>query len=54
MTKEEFLAKLKERLSTTNIEDVKADVRGFVINPHELDVWSNDYFLQLADRIVYM
>ena len=53
MSKEEFLAKLKERLSTTNIEDVKADVRGFVINPHELDIWTNDYFLQLADRIVF-
>lgn len=53
MSKEEFLAKLKERLSNTNIEDVKADVRGFVINPHELDIWSNYYFLQLADRIVF-
>ena len=53
MSKEEFLAKLKERLSNTNIEDVKTDVRGFVINPHELDVWTNDYFLQLADRIVF-
>ncbi len=53
MTKEAFLTLLKERLSTTNIEDVKEDVRGFVINPHELDIWSNDYFLQLADRIVF-
>ncbi len=53
MSKEEFLAKLKERLSNTNIEDVKADVRGFVINPHELDIWTNNYFLQLADRIVF-
>lgn len=53
MSKEEFMAKLKERLSNTNIEDVKADVRGFVINPHELDIWTNNYFLQLADRIVF-
>lgn len=53
MSKEEFLAVLKERLSTTNIEDVKTDVRNFVINPAELDIWSNDYFLQLADRIVF-
>ena len=21
-------------------------------DPHELDIWSNDYFLQLADRMV--
>ena len=51
---EEFKAALKERLATTNIEDVKTDVRPFLKNdPHELDVWSNDYFLQLADRIVF-
>ena len=53
MSKEEFLAVLKERISTTNIEDVKTDVRSFVINPGELDIWSNDYFLQLADMIVF-
>ena len=53
MSKEEFLTTLKERISTTNIEDVKTDVRSFVINPGELDVWSNDYFLQLADMIVF-
>ena len=40
---------------TTNIEDVKTDVRPFLKdNPHELDIWSNDYFLQLADRIVFL
>lgn len=54
MSKEEFMAALKERLATTNIEDVKTDVRPFLKNdPHELDIWSNDYFLQLADRIVF-
>ena len=53
MSKEEYITVLKERLSTTNIEDVKTDVRGFVINPDELNIWSNDYFLQLADMIVF-
>ncbi|MBR6465995.1 MAG: nucleotidyl transferase AbiEii/AbiGii toxin family protein [Bacteroidales bacterium] len=53
LSQEEFMTLLKERLATTNIEDVKEDVRGFVINPHELDIWSNDYFLQLADMIVF-
>ena len=53
MTREDFMAVLKERLSTTNIEDVKRDVRRFMLNPHELDIWSNDYFLQLADMIVF-
>ena len=54
MSIEEFKAVLKDRLATTNIEDVKTDVRPFLKNnPHELDVWSNDYFLQLADRMVF-
>ncbi len=54
MTKDEFLTALRERLATTNIEDVKTDVRPFLKdNPQELDIWSNDYFLQLADRIVF-
>lgn len=51
--KETFLNQLREKLATTDIERVKDDVIGFVDNPHELDIWSNDYFLQLADRIVF-
>jgi predicted nucleotidyltransferase component of viral defense system len=53
MTLEDFKAVLKERLATTNIEEVKRDVRPFVLNSHELDIWSNDYFLQLADMIIF-
>ena len=37
----------------TDIASVKADVLPYVINKHELDIWSNDYFIQLADMIVY-
>ncbi len=55
MSKDEFKAVLNERLSTTNIEDVKKDVRPFLRNdPHELDIWSNDYFLELANHIVWL
>lgn len=55
MTLEEFKIALKERLATTNIEDVKKDVLPFLrADPRELDAWSNDYFLQLADRIVFV
>lgn len=54
MSPDEFKTVLKEQLSTTNIEDVKKDVRPFLRNdPHELDVWTNDYFIQLADMIVF-
>ncbi len=51
--KEEFFALLRNRLSTTDIRQVKADVLPFVRNPRELEIWSNDYFLQLAERIVW-
>ncbi len=49
--KETFLQKLNERLATADINQVKADVLPFVRNPKELDIWSNDYFLQLAKMI---
>lgn len=49
--REAFVDALRQRLTITNIEDVKKDVTGFVINPHELDTWTNDYFLYLASKI---
>ena len=52
--RESFMNQLRERLATTDIERAKEDVIGFVDNPHELDIWSNDYFLQLADRIIWL
>lgn len=51
LTKESFIEKLNERLASADIEMVKQDVEPFIINKHELDIWSNDYFLQLADMI---
>ncbi len=44
---------LKRRIASTNIEMVKADVSPFIKNTEELDIWSNDYFLQLADMIKF-
>ena len=54
VSQEDFLKLLKERLGTTDIESVKADAERFVENRAELDIWSNDYFLQLADRIKFV
>ena len=53
LTRETFLLKLREKLSSTDIELVKKDVVRFVADPRELDIWSNAYFLQLADMIVF-
>jgi hypothetical protein len=54
ISKELFLEKLKQRFSTTDINQVKADVLPFVRNPMELDIWSNDYFLQLASKMKFV
>ena len=51
MDKEEFIKLLKERLVSTDIKMVKQDVEPFIKNTDSLEIWSNDYFLQLADMI---
>lgn len=53
MSKEQFVDTLKERLAISDIDLVKQDVSRFIKNSQELDIWSNDYFLQLADMIKY-
>lgn len=54
MSKDDFMTVLKERLASTDMEVVKDDVLRFLrTDPHELDIWSNNYFLQLADLIVF-
>ena len=51
ITPESFKEKLIERLSTADIKQVKEDVLPFVRNPKELDLWSNDYFVQLVEMV---
>ena len=53
ITKESFLEKLNERLATSDINQVKADVLPFVRNPKELNIWSNDYFIELAKLLKF-
>lgn len=48
-----FITQLKDRLVSVNINQVKSDVLPFVKNPKELDIWSNDYFVQLADMVKF-
>lgn len=53
LTKDEFIRMLKERFKKAEIKQVKDDVMPFIENIHELDIWSNEYFLQLVDMIIY-
>ncbi len=48
-----FITQLKDRLASANMNQVKSDVLPFVKNTKELDIWSNDYFVQLADMMKF-
>ena len=50
----QFVELLKGKLASANINQVKNDVRPFLKNAHDLDIWSNNYFLQLASMIKYI
>lgn len=51
MNYKQFQEILREKISNTNIDMVKADVEPFILNKKELEIWSNEYFLMLADKI---
>lgn len=50
---EEFMTQLRNRISETNIDNVKQDVIPYVDSSQlrTLDIWSNEYFLQLSDMM---
>lgn len=54
MSREYFMDRLKSRLSSTDIDLVKRDVSPFIKEEKALDIWSNDYFLQLADMLKFL
>lgn len=54
ITTEHFLQQLKTKIQNTDINQVKADVVPFIKNTNELEIWSTDYFLQLADMIQFL
>ena len=48
-----FISDLKNKISSTNINWVKDDVVNFIKDKNELNIWSNEYFMQLCDKIVF-
>lgn len=48
ISKEELLDLLREKIKTTSIDKVKADVRPFIRNMEVLEIWSPQYFLDLV------
>lgn len=51
LTIEKFKEMLKKKISKTDINLVKADVKPFIKDTSEMDIWSADYFTQLVDMI---
>lgn len=52
-TKEICIDMLKQRIANTNMDMVKDDVMPFLKNSNEIEIWSNDYFLQLTNMIKF-
>lgn len=48
---EQFLDDLREKIASTDIDNIKRDVLPYIDDSQKstLDIWSNDYFLQLVD-----
>ena len=53
VSKESFLQLLKERIASTDIKMVKQDVEPFIMKAESLEIWSTDYFLQLAAMVEF-
>ncbi len=51
LTPDAFAQKLRETIQSVDLNLVKADVSPFLVHPQETEIWSNDYFMQIADRI---
>lgn len=51
---EEFMRELRKKIADTDIELVKQDIKPYIKanQLHSLDIWTNEYFLQLADLII--
>ncbi|MGM9844357.1 MAG: nucleotidyl transferase AbiEii/AbiGii toxin family protein, partial [Muribaculaceae bacterium] len=53
LTRNDFIALLKDKINNTSIEQVKADVLPFLRSEGDLKLWSNEYFLALSDMILF-
>jgi predicted nucleotidyltransferase component of viral defense system len=51
LTPEIFKEIVRKRITETDINLVKNDVRPFIKTPSEINIWSTEYFLQLVDYI---
>lgn len=51
-TLDELKILIKERIGKLNVEDAKLDVAPFIKDTSSLDIWSRDYFRDVADQVM--
>jgi predicted nucleotidyltransferase component of viral defense system len=51
---ETFLTIMQKRIHVLHIESVKQDIINFIPNPQILNIWSTQYFLDLASKIKFV
>ena len=49
-----FRALLRSKILALDVALAKADVAPFVRDAAALDIWSQDYFLALADKVAFV
>lgn len=54
MTKEEFVQLLIDKIDQVSMDDIKEDIVRFIPDDKPLQIWSKDYFKELAKRIRFM
>lgn len=54
MTKAEFTKLLIAKIDQVLIDDIKEDIIRFIPNDKPLEIWSRDYFKELAKRIPFL
>ena len=52
-TENEFKTLLENKIQSLNFDLVRKDVSPFIKNQRQMDIWSQEYFLQLAEMIAY-
>ena len=51
ISKEELMDLLRTKIQSISIEKVKADVRPFIKDANQLEIWSSQYFLDLVNLL---
>lgn len=54
MDKEQFMTLLTDKIDKVSMDDIKKDIVRFIPDDKPLEIWSRDYFRELAKRIRFL